>query len=153
MQRPEGYWDNYFIGMARYVATASKDPSTKCGCVIVDSHRRVLSLGYNGFPTGVGDDAARYENRDVKYALVAHAEMNAICTAARVGVPLVGTTMYLTGASCSDCMKSVIQAGIVRAVWPKDNPFETGPARERWAQKVETTELMAREAGVEIVRV
>ena len=121
--------------------------------MIVDDHKRVLSLGYNGFPAGVGDDAARYENRDVKYRLVAHAEMNAICSAARVGTPLVGASIYLTGASCSDCMKAVIQAGIKRAVWPKDNPFETGDAVRRWAQSVEMTELMAHEAGVEIVRV
>ncbi|NJK88105.1 MAG: CMP deaminase, partial [Myxococcales bacterium] len=79
-------WDLRFIELAKHVASWSKDPSTQCGCVIVDSSRRILSTGYNGFPAGVTDVYERLHDREVKYRLVAHSEVNAICTAARVGV-------------------------------------------------------------------
>lgn len=46
-------WDTYFIEMAMFVATKSKDDSTKVGCVIVSEDHTVLSMGYNGFPRGV----------------------------------------------------------------------------------------------------
>ena len=47
-------WDKFFLGMAHYVSTASKD-KTKCGCVIVDKDRRVVSVGFNGFARCVSD--------------------------------------------------------------------------------------------------
>jgi len=46
-------WDNYFISMAMLVASKSKDPSTKVGCVIVGPDNEVRSTGFNGFPRGV----------------------------------------------------------------------------------------------------
>lgn len=57
--RPDGWWDDWFLGMAEYVASASKDPSTRTGCVIVRPDRTVGSVGYNGLPRGVHDQAER----------------------------------------------------------------------------------------------
>jgi deoxycytidylate deaminase len=45
-------WDEFFAGMAVYVSRKSKDESTKVGCVIVDYKKRVVSVGFNGFPAG-----------------------------------------------------------------------------------------------------
>lgn len=49
-------WDEYFMGVARLSARRSKDPNTQVGCCIVSNTNRILSMGYNGFPNGIGDD-------------------------------------------------------------------------------------------------
>lgn len=147
-------WDRRFVELARFVARWSKDPSTQTGCVIVDDSKRVLSVGYNGFPAGVSDDPERYENRLKKYPMIAHADLNAIYTAARVGLRLTGATMYLTGPPCSECMKGIIQVGIHRVTWPSNNPFESDAATAaRWAESLKLTFDMAKEAGVMLTRV
>lgn len=152
--RREEKWHRRFLSVAKLIATWSKDPSSKTGCLIVDKDKNLVSGGYNGFPRGVQDNEERYNDRKVKYSLVAHCDRNAIDSAARRGVPLRGCTMYLTGPPCNECMKSIIQSGISRVVWPEDNPFENDPAtRERWKESIEASELMARESGVEFKRV
>ena len=70
-------WDLRFLEMSQLVASWSKDPSTKVGAVIIDDDRRVISLGYNGFPKGVADDK-RLDDREEKYKIVVHAERNAL---------------------------------------------------------------------------
>jgi dCMP deaminase len=146
-------WDRRFVALARAVSEWSKDPSTRTGAVVVDGHRRILSLGYNGFPVGVRDDE-RLTDREAKYRLIVHADLNAIYTAARLGLSLVGATMYLTGHPCNECMKGIIQVGIRRVAWPADNPFENDPAtRERWADALLATHQMASESGVNMDRI
>ena len=49
-------WDEKFLGLCEHVATWSKDRSTQVGAVIVNSRKKVISLGYNGFPIGFDDD-------------------------------------------------------------------------------------------------
>ncbi|MBT7127172.1 MAG: CMP deaminase, partial [Candidatus Thioglobus sp.] len=74
-------WDKRYLGLAAEVSTWSKDPSTQVGAVTVGSKKEVLSQGFNGFPRGIDDSDERYNNRDTKYKLVVHAEMNAIYNA------------------------------------------------------------------------
>jgi dCMP deaminase len=64
LKRGEGWWDVWFLGLAKYVSTASKDPGTKTGAVIVDDKRRIVSVGYNGLPRNVEDSPDRLENRE-----------------------------------------------------------------------------------------
>ena len=71
-------WDLRFLELAKLVSTWSKDPSTKVGAVIIDDNRRVVSVGYNGFPKGVRDSEHRLGNREVKYNYMVHAERNAM---------------------------------------------------------------------------
>lgn len=131
--------------MARLVSTWSKDPSTKVGAVIVDGDRRVVSVGYNGFAKGVGDDEERYENRETKYALVVHAEKNAILFARR---DLTGCTLYTYPfPPCSQCAAFVIQSGITRCVAPGLSP----ELEERWGKSVGLARQIFKEAGVELV--
>ena len=70
-------WDLRFLEMARNAASWSKDPSTKVGAIIVDDDKRVISVGYNGFPKGVRDDE-RLDDRQEKYKIIVHAERNAL---------------------------------------------------------------------------
>lgn len=147
-------WDRRFLALAEVIATWSKDPSTQTGCVVVDEDRAIVATGYNGFPRGVRDTQDRYENRELKYQLVAHCDSNAVFSAARRGVSLAGATMYLTGPPCNECTKAIIQAGITRVAWPRDNKFEQDEAtRARWASSIGISEQMAEEAGVEFTRV
>ena len=116
-------WDEYFMRMVDLVKTKSKDRSTQVGCVIVKENRIPLVMGYNGFPRGIDDDVDDRHSRPIKYYYTEHAERNAIYAAARNGIALLGTTLYVTGLPCADCARAIIQSGIVTVVMP-NAPFE-----------------------------
>jgi dCMP deaminase len=117
-------WDQRFLDMACLVGGWSKDPSTKTGAVIVDVQKRVVSVGYNGFPAPVVDDA-RLDCRELTYEIIVHAEVNALMFAQRA---VVGCTVYTYPfMSCSRCAAMIIQAGITRHVAPRNDA-------PRWAQ-------------------
>jgi dCMP deaminase len=138
-------WDRRFLGLAEFVSGWSKDPSTQVGAAIVDDKRRVVSIGYNGFPRGVGDDPERYADRDLKYKMVVHAEINAILFAGR---SVEGCDLYTHPfCPCSRCAVQVIQAGIKRCVAP---PLPDR-LKERWGVDTALSAQMFREAGVELV--
>jgi len=138
-------WQTKFIDLAALVGSWSKDPSTKVGCCIVNDANRVLSVGYNGFPVGVEDTEERLNDRDTKIRYVAHAEANAISTAARSGISLSGSTLVVSALHpCADCAKLIIQAGISRVIAPL--PAIDG----RWADSFEIAATMFRESGVEV---
>lgn len=134
-------WDNRFLDLAKYISQWSKDPSTKVGAVVADG-KRIVSVGYNGFPQGVEDSDERLNNRDLKYKIVVHGELNAMNFAKE---PLNGYTLYtIPFMPCSVCAGQVIQRGIKRVVSPySDNP--------RWTEAFKLTEQLFREAGVELV--
>lgn len=136
-------WDIRFLKLAKQVSTWSKDPSKKIGAIAVDD-RSVIAQGYNGFPRGIEDYSERYENRDLKYKFVVHAEMNVIYNATYNGVSLDDATLYVWGLPvCSDCAKGVIQTGIKRVVMPnQDIP-------DHWAESWKLTKEMFEEANVE----
>ena len=134
-------WSYRFLELAETVATWSKDPSTKVGSVIVDSKRRVLSLGYNGFPRGVEDSVERYKDRDTKLLLVCHAERNALDNSPG---SVEGATLYATLFPCNECCKSIIQRGIKRVV-----SFVPPPSKQLLFN-YEASYILLREAGVEI---
>lgn len=121
-------WDIRFMRIAKEIATWSKDPSSRIGAVIVNDDRRILATGYNGFPKGINDSEERLNNREEKYRLIVHAEMNVLMNALYNGVSVKGSTLYVYGLPiCCDCAKSVIQSGIRRVVItsPENSP-------ERW---------------------
>ena len=135
-------WHERFLSLAEHIAGWSKDPSTKVGAVIVDADRRIISTGYNGFPRGVEDWPSRLDNRDVKYEMIVHGEINAILFANQ---SIYGCTLYTWPfMPCSRCAAIVIQSGIRTVVAPyNDNP--------RWKDSFELTEQMFREAGVRLI--
>lgn len=106
-------WDRRFMELALHVAQWSKDPSTKVGAVIVRPDRRIVSIGYKGFPSGVCDHEERYAERAVKYKFVSHAERNALDN---VSQDVKGCTLYSTLQPCPECAKSIIQKGIAEVV-------------------------------------
>ncbi|OPZ77134.1 MAG: Cytidine and deoxycytidylate deaminase zinc-binding region [Alphaproteobacteria bacterium ADurb.Bin438] len=139
----ENKWHNRFFELAKLISTWSKDPSSKTAAIIVDDEHRIISTGYNGFSRGVNDDEARYENREVKYEIIVHAEVNAIMNA--LGKDLKGTSMYIYPyLPCTRCASQIIQAGIKKIYAPKaDMP-------ERWLKNLNLAKQILTEAGVEI---
>ena len=111
-------WDLRFLEFAELTAKSSKDPSTKCGAVIVRPDRSVCATGYNGFPRGMEDTKGRYFFRENKLSRVIHCEMNALMSSNDHSVK--GYTLYTWPfLSCDRCAVHMIQAGIVRAVAPQ----------------------------------
>jgi dCMP deaminase len=136
-------WDLRYLALAEQVSTWSKDPSRQIGAVAVGSKGQVLAQGYNGFPRGIQDNHSRYSDRDLKYKLVVHAEMNVIYNATYNGVSLNDSTLYVHGLPvCSDCAKGIIQVGIKRVVMP------TQEVPDHWKESWEFTQGMFKEAGV-----
>lgn len=132
--------DTHFLGQARYVASASKDPSTRCGAVIVRPDRTVASEGYNGFPMGISDVPLLTRSREHKLNLTIHAEMNALLFSRE---RLLGYTLYAWPfGPCCRCAVHVIQAGIKRVVAPDGAPA-------RWQESIQLSRELFYEADVE----
>lgn len=138
-------WDEYFIGMAQYVSTKSKD-KTKVGCVIVGKNKEILSTGYNGLPRGANDDVPSRLVRPEKLYWFEHAERNTIYNAARIGVPLDGSVAYTTLCPCMDCARGLIQSGVVRVVSPRPDLEKFA----EWAESFKRTETLFDECNVKL---
>ena len=114
-------WDEYFMGVAILSGQRSKDPGTQVGACIINDKKRIVGIGYNGFPYGVEDDVFPWskdgEWLDTKYPYVVHAEPNAILNST---VSLDNATLYVTLFPCNDCAKLIIQSGIKEVVFLKD---------------------------------
>ena len=113
-------WDEYFMGIAMLSAERSKDNSTQVGACIVNSDNKIVSVGYNGMPTGCCDDDMPWAREgksslDTKYPFVCHAELNAILNS-NIG-NLSGCTVYVTLFPCNECAKAIIQSGIKSVVY------------------------------------
>lgn len=138
-------WDHRFIRIAYEIQSWSKDPSTKCGCVIVRD-RRILSTGYNGLPANLSDSLPRYQDREYKLATIIHAEKNAIFNAAKNGSTTEGSTAYVTWPPCSQCASALIQAGIVKVVCP-----DPATSPDRWRANFKIANELLFEAGVTVL--
>lgn len=141
-------WHGRFIGLAEHIARWSKDPSTQVGAVIVDSERRVVSLGYNGLPRGVIDHPEVLNNKELKLQVVKHAEENAILNSL---LRPAGCTIYVTHHPCASCAGSIIQSGITRVVYPivpLDSTFN-----HRWQQSIQLAQTMFEEARIEVIEI
>lgn len=138
-------WDHRFIRIANEVQSWSKDPSTKCGCVLVKD-RRILSTGYNGLPANLSDSLTRYQNREYKLATIIHAEKNAIFNAAKNGSTTEGSTAYVTWPPCSQCASALIQAGVEKVVCP-----DPATSPERWMANFKIANELLYEAGVTVL--
>ncbi|KKN58672.1 hypothetical protein LCGC14_0549640 [marine sediment metagenome] len=107
-------WDFRFLSLAKHIASWSKDPSTQVGAVIADSENRVVSVGYNGFPRGVHDTETRLNDREQKYPLTIHAEINAILFAQK---GLKDTILYTWPfPPCDKCAGFIAQSGLQNVV-------------------------------------
>jgi dCMP deaminase len=120
-------WDEYFMGVALLSAQRSKDPSTQVGACIVNQDKKIVGVGYNGFPKGCDDDTFSWAREgdflDTKYPFVCHAELNAILNS--ISRDLSGCSIYVALFPCNECAKAIVQAGISEVVYLDDKYADT----------------------------
>lgn len=107
-------WDEYFMDIAKNVATRSTCDRKFVGAVIVRD-RMILSTGYNGSIRGVkhcSEVGHMMENNHCVATI--HAECNAIIQSARNGVNIQNADIYVTASPCWNCFKMIANAGIKR---------------------------------------
>ena len=164
-------WDDYFMAVAKIIATRSTCDRLQAGAVLVINNR-IIATGYNGSPPGMPhcDDAGHMPEQGHCVRTV-HGEHNVILQAATLpGASTVGATMYTKYNPCIHCAKYVIAAGIKRVVVGKVyrnakaidylkeggvhvDIYQENPAWNKAAQEIfreEIEEIKAKEGEVEI---
>jgi dCMP deaminase len=110
-------WDEYFMNIARMVATRATCDRKHVGAVLVRD-RTLLSTGYNGSIRGLGHCSEEgHMMEDGHCVRTVHAEANAIIQAAKNGVGIDGSTIYTTASPCWPCFKLVANSGVKRIVF------------------------------------
>ena len=105
-------WHEYFMDIAKMVATRSTCNRKHIGAVIV-KNKTILSTGYNGSIRGrahCSEIGCDMENGHCVATI--HAEANAIIQAARNGVAIDGAEIYTTASPCWNCFKLIANSGI-----------------------------------------
>ncbi|MDI9613329.1 MAG: deaminase [Acidobacteriota bacterium] len=124
-------WDEYFMNIAKVVATRSNCMKRKVAALIVKD-RRIISTGYNGTPRGARNcneggcprcNGLAPSGTALDECLCSHGEENAITQAAYHGISLKGATLYSTFAPCLQCTKMIINSGIVEVVYNQEYPL------------------------------
>lgn len=148
MNRPT--WDEYFIEIARLVASRSTCLRRQVGAVMVKG-KNILATGYNGTPSGIRHcsevgclrqqmNVPSGERHELCRGL--HAEQNAIIQAAKHGVNIDGATLYCTHSPCIICSKMLINSGVKRIVCYDGYPDQLAKAMlDEAGLIVETMEL------------
>ncbi|NLW32778.1 MAG: dCMP deaminase family protein [Fibrobacter sp.] len=133
-------WDEYFMQIAKQVASRSTCDRKHVGAVIVRD-RTILSTGYNGSIRGMPhcDDVGHMMENGHCIATV-HAEANAIIQAAKNGTAIAGADIYVTASPCWNCFKLIANSGIKKIVYHEFYRDE----------KILT---VAQQAGIELVQV
>ncbi len=116
-------WDEYFTDIMLAVSTRGTCDRGHAACVLVKD-KQILASGYAGSPAGfphcdeVGHDLRKSLNEDGTISLhcvrTVHAEQNAICQAAKKGIPIEGATAYVNMSPCRTCAMLLINCGIKR---------------------------------------
>ena len=141
-------WDEYFMTIAKQVATRSTCLRRKVGAVAVSPDNRILGTGYTGALPGaphcesVGclrEKLGVPSGQRQEICRAQHAEANVCNFAARAGVKLEGATMYVTTQPCCTCVKAMATSGIKKVIFDADYPDEFSCQ-------------IAREAGMELIK-
>ena len=105
-------WEDYFMNIAKEVATRSTCNRKHVGAVIV-RNKTILATGYNGSISGLGHcDEDGHDMVNGHCVRTIHAEANAIVQSARNGVGIDEGEIYVTASPCYDCFKLIANAGI-----------------------------------------
>lgn len=140
-------WDEYFMAVALLSAQRSKDPNTQVGACIVNQEKKIVGVGYNGFPIGCSDEELPWGREgdplDTKYPYVCHAELNAILNS--IPGNLKDCTIYTALFPCNECAKIIIQAGIKNIIYLVDKYAGT--------DSVKAAKIMFQQAKVKYRRI
>jgi dCMP deaminase len=134
-RRPD--WDQYFMDIAKVVASRSNCMKRKVAAIIVRD-KRVISTGYNGTPRGTRNcneggcprcNGMAASGTSLEECLCSHGEENAIVQASYHGVSLKDATIYTTFAPCLMCAKMIINSGIREVVYNLEYPLNDSSFR------------------------
>ena len=143
------HWQQFYMRLAREVATGSKDASSKFGAILVRPDKTVASIGFNGFPRRVADDVAMLTDpakRAQKYARIVHAECN--CLNHSRDVSTAGYFLVVSGHPCDRCALRIASTDIAAVYYCSSPDYES-----RWAAEVEVSRQILSEAGIALIRV
>lgn len=124
-------WDQYFMGIAKVVASRSNCMKRQVAALIIKD-KRIISTGYNGSPRGTRNcnegGCARCNSfadsgTKLDECVCSHGEENSIVQAAYHGIAIKGSTLYTTFSPCLTCTKMIINAGIVEVVYNEAYPL------------------------------
>lgn len=130
-------WDEYFMNIAKVVASRSNCMKRKVAAIIVRD-KRIISTGYNGTPRGTKNcnegGCPRCNNMAASgtaldECLCSHGEENAIVQASYHGVSLKGAVIYSTFAPCLMCAKMIINSGLSEVVYNVEYPLNDSAFR------------------------
>jgi len=113
---PRINWIEYFMSLALLISSRSPSMKLKVGAIIVKDNR-VISSGYNGYPSGCQHISIHRDNHEIN---TIHAEQNTISDAARRGVAVQNSTIYITHYPCINCCKYIISSGINNIIYLDD---------------------------------
>lgn len=105
------------MDIALRTALMSKSERLKVGAVLV-LDKRILSVGFNGLPSGMEPDIL--EENNVTKPEVIHAELNCILNCAKQGISILGATLYITHSPCQSCASLIVQSGIKQIIYKDD---------------------------------
>ena len=142
--------DGYMLRRAYLYANQSPDPRTKNGAILVNSDGHIISCSANCFPRGVQKTQERLNDRDIKLAMIIHAELGAILDAAKWGKVTKNSTLYCPFYACSECSKAIIGADI-RRVTGHAQLMAHAQNHEYWQQSIILGFEMMHEAGIELL--
>ncbi|OFX73368.1 MAG: cell division protein DedD [Bacteroidetes bacterium GWE2_29_8] len=121
-------WDEYFLDVLDAVSKRATCDRGRSGCVIARDNQ-ILVTGYVGSPKGFShcDDEGHFMKKVMHddgtitnhCVRTVHAEQNAICQAAKMGISIDGATLYCKMTPCRTCAMLIINCGIVRVVCQK----------------------------------
>lgn len=135
LNRPS--WDEYFMNIAKVVASRSNCVKRKVAAVIVKD-KRIISTGYNGTPRGVKNcdeggcprcNSFAESGKNLEDCYCSHGEENAIVQASYHGISIKGAIIYSTFSPCLLCTKMILNAGIAEVVYNAEYPLADAPLK------------------------
>lgn len=137
--------------LAYETARWSKDPSTQNGAVLLDWSGKTMVWAENHFPSNTPKEF--WDDREMKYAHVVHAEMAAILAAAAYNEGTYGATLVAPWAACSNCAKHIVAAEIAQLVRHPNVDPATNAAQQRWHEDILLGDAIMLRAGVKILEI
>lgn len=140
-------WNLRYMKLAYEISKWSKDPSKQIGAVLIGLKGQVISQGYNSFPRKIKDTEERYNNREIKYKYIIHAELNCIYNAIYNNSDIENTVLYVYGLPvCHECAKAIIQTGIKYV-------FMCYPENNTWTESGDLALSMFDEVGIQYTKI
>ena len=137
MRNKRPSWDEYFINIAKVIASRSNCMKRKVAAIVVKDGR-IISTGYNGTPRGTRNcneggcprcNSLTTSGKNLEDCFCSHGEENAIVQAAYHGISLKGSTLYTTHSPCLLCSKMIINSGIIEIVYNAEYPMNENADR------------------------